>query len=66
MKEAVRLVVTAALVIWGWIVYGVCIINGIEPPTFLLWMVGSLTTEFVGIEMGALPAIYKGMRRLLK
>lgn len=66
MVEIIRTIIGGGVLAWAWVVYGLCITHEIEPPTFLVSMLGVLTAEYVGVELKAFSAIYNGLKRLLK
>jgi len=46
--ELIKSLIRPFLVVWGWIIYGVCVWNEIEVPAYLLAILGAVTAEYTG------------------
>ncbi len=46
--ELVRAIIRPFIIIWGFIVYGVCVMTGIEVPILLAGLVSAVIIEYFG------------------
>ena len=44
LKSAVR----PFIIIWGFLVYGICVMTGVDIPQPLLWLITAVITEYFG------------------
>ncbi len=46
--EFIKAMIRPFIIIWGFIVYGVCVIKGIEVPALLAGLVATVIIEYFG------------------
>lgn len=46
--EFARSIVRPFIIIWGFVVYGICVMQGIEIPSLLSALIASVITEYFG------------------
>ena len=46
--ELVKAIIRPFIIIWGFLVYGVCVMTGIEVPAILVGLVSAFTIEYFG------------------
>ena len=46
--ELIKSLVRPLIIIWGFIVYGVCVMTGTEIPQLLTYLVAAVITEYFG------------------
>jgi len=46
--ELTRAIIRPFIIIWGFIVYGVCVMTGIEVPVLLAGLVSAVIIEYFG------------------
>jgi len=46
--DAVRSLIRPFIIIWGFIVYGVCVMTGVEVPALLAGLVSAVILEYFG------------------
>lgn len=46
--ELIRAIIRPFVIVWGFIVYGVCVIKGIEAPPILVGLVTAVVAEYFG------------------
>ncbi len=46
--EFIKAIVRPFIIVWGFSVYGVCIMSGIEVPTLLVGLVSAVIVEYFG------------------
>ncbi len=46
--EFIKAMIRPFIIIWGFIVYGVCVIKGIEVPALLAGLVAAVIIEYFG------------------
>ena len=46
--EFIRSIVRPFIIIWGFIVYGICVMSGIEVPALLAGLVSAVIIEYFG------------------
>ncbi len=47
-SEFIKSLVRPFIIIWGFIVYGICIMKGIEVPPLLAFLVSAVVIEYFG------------------
>jgi hypothetical protein len=47
-SEFIRSIIRPAIIIWGLVVYGICVIKGIEVPPVLTWLISAVTIAYFG------------------
>ena len=47
-RELIRSIVRPFIIIWGFVVYGICVLQGIEVPSLLSALVAAVITEYFG------------------
>ena len=51
MKEwtdFIKSIIRPFIIVWGFVVYGVCVINDMEIPQLLTWLITAVTIEYFG------------------
>ena len=46
--EFIKAIIRPFIIIWGFIVYGVCVITGVEVPTLLAGLISAVIIEYFG------------------
>lgn len=46
--EFIKAVIRPFIIVWGFLVYGVCILSGIEVPALLVGLVSAVIVEYFG------------------
>ena len=46
--EFIKAIIRPFIIVWGFMVYGVCIMSGIEVPALLVGLVSAVTVEYFG------------------
>ncbi len=46
--EFIKAIIRPFIIVWGFSVYGVCILSGIEVPTLLMGLVSVVIIEYFG------------------
>lgn len=46
--EFIKAIIRPFIIIWGFIVYGVCVMTGVEVPTLLAGLVAAVIIEYFG------------------
>ena len=44
--EFIKAIIRPFIIVWGFIVYGICVIRGIEVPTLLSGLIAAITIEY--------------------
>ena len=47
-SDFIRSIVRPFIILWGFVVYGACVINGIEVPQLLTWLITAIIIEYFG------------------
>ena len=47
-SDFIKSTVRPFIIIWGFVVYGICVINGAEIPELLTWLVTAVIIEYFG------------------
>jgi uncharacterized protein (DUF2062 family) len=47
-SEFIRSIIRPFIIIWGFIVYGICVMSGIEVPALLAGLVSAVIIEYFG------------------
>lgn len=46
--ELVKAIIRPFIIVWGFLVYGVCVMSGIEVPALLVGLVSAVIVEYFG------------------
>lgn len=46
--ELIKSAVRPFIIVWGFIVYGICVMTGIEAPQPLVWLITAVIIEYFG------------------
>jgi hypothetical protein len=46
--EFIKAIIRPFIIVWGFIVYGICIMSGVEVPTLLVGLVSAVIIEYSG------------------
>ena len=46
--EFIKAIIRPFIIVWGFMVYGVCIMSGIEVPALLVGLVSAVIVEYFG------------------
>jgi hypothetical protein len=46
--EFIKAIIRPFIIVWGFMVYGVCILSGVEVPALLVGLVSAVIVEYFG------------------
>ena len=46
--EFIKSVTRPFIIVWGFVVYGICVLKGVEIPQLLTWLITAIIIEYFG------------------